>query len=167
MAVFGIECVREKHRVGVTLPHLLRADVDVLFVRINVEEKLRRVEDFVDCLHGVFAPDDREKCDRVEYKKKRTGHPKKVAHHKVRRPGRLEFGEAVEYVECVLAFLLNYVVNIDRKSLESVRQGNVDGFDFRTWFDERFVRCESEVNDVSFIFFCLSDVGLHEKPEFA
>ena len=52
----------------------------------------------------------------------------KIAHHKVRRPGDLQLGQAVEHIEGVKAFLFNQIVDLHRKILKEMRQ--VDGHNF-------------------------------------
>ena len=41
-------------------------------------------------MKGMLPSDDREKGNRIQGKKERTGYTKKVAHHQVCRPGCLK-----------------------------------------------------------------------------
>ena len=83
--------MRQEHRIGISVPHLFRAHIDILFVRINVNEKLRRIKDLVDRVDRMLSPYDREKCDRIEDEQERTCDLEKVAHHEVCRPCSLKF----------------------------------------------------------------------------
>lgn len=50
----------KEHRVGVSVPYLLRTDIDILMIRIHIKEQLRGIEDLVYGLDGVFSLYDRK-----------------------------------------------------------------------------------------------------------
>ena len=56
-------------------------------------------------------------------------------------------------------------MNIDSKSLKPVRQRDVDYLNFRTVFEERFVACETEIDDVALVFYGLLNIRHHEQLE--
>ena len=167
MSVFRIVGMRQKHGIGVSLPHLFGTHINVLFIRVNIEEKLCRIQNFIDCLHRMLAPYNREKSNRIQDKKKRAGYPEKVTHHKVGCPGRLKFGKTVKNIKSILSLFFDYVMNVYRKGFEPVRQRHIYGLNFRTVLHKRFVGCKTKVYDISFVFLCLLYIRLHEKPELA
>ena len=83
--------MRQEHRVGIPVPHLLRPYIDILVVRINIDKKLRCIKDLVDRMHRMLSPYDREKCDGIENEKERACDLKEVSHHEVCRPCGLKF----------------------------------------------------------------------------
>ena len=56
-------------------------------------------------------------------------------------------------------------MDIDRKSLESVGQGDRNRLYLRPFFNERFVACKPEIDDISFILYSLFDIRFHEQFE--
>ena len=157
--------VREEHRVRRPFPHLFRADVDVFRVGIDVKEQLGRVQDLVDRVDGMLSPDDREERHRIQDEQEGAGHPEKVAHHQVGRPGGLEFGQAVEHIERVSALLFDVVVDGDRELLKFVSQRDFDRFDSGAVLQQRLMVGETEIDEVPLVLDRLPDIGLHEQPE--
>ena len=68
----------------------------------------------------MLAPDYRKEGNRIKHKEKRTGNPEEVSHHKVGRPCGLKLGQTVKYIEGVLPFRLDHIVNIYRKRFKSM-----------------------------------------------
>ena len=62
----------------------------------------------------------REKGNRIQNKKKRACYLEEIAHHQISCPRSLKFGQAVENVESIKAFLLDNIMYIYRKCLKSV-----------------------------------------------
>ena len=83
--------MRKKHRVGISVPHLLRPYIDILVIRINIDKKLCCIKDLVDSMNGMLSPYDREKRDSIKNEKERARDLKEVAHHEVCRPRSLKF----------------------------------------------------------------------------
>ena len=114
---------------------------------------------------GMLSPDDREERHRIENEQEGAGHPEKVAHHQVGRPGGLEFGQAVEHIKRVSALLLDIVVDGDRERFEFMGQRDFDRFDSGAVLQQRLMVGEPEIDEVPFVLDRLPDIGLHEQPE--
>ena len=140
--------MRQKHCLQVPPPDLFRADVNRPPVRIDIQKQLCRVLDFGNGLCRMSAPDQRKEGDRIQLKQKRTGDAEEIAHHQIRRPGSLQFRQAVKNVESVPAGFRNQVVDRDRERLKPVRQFNVYCPDLRMAFRQRRVRRETNINDL-------------------
>ena len=157
--------MRQEHRIRAAVPYFFRPDINIFAVSINVNEKLGGIQDFVDGLHGVFAPDNRKKRDCIQDEQEGTGNPEKVPHHQVRRPGGLQIGQAVKHIERVFPRLLNHIVDINRKRFKSVGQGQFHRPDFRTSGNQRLMVRETEIDDIAMIPDRLVHIGLHKQPE--
>ena len=157
--------MRQEHRVGIPVPDLLGTHVDISVIRIYIDKKLCCIKYLIDRINRVFASYNREESNCIEDKKERACDLEKVAHHEVCCPRGLKFRQAVENIESIKTFLLYNVMDIDSESLESVRQGNRDSLYLRPVFDERFMTCESEIDDISFILYSLLDIRFHEQFE--
>ena len=157
--------MRQEHRIGIPVPYFLWPDIDIPAVRIHIDKELRGIQDLVDRMHRVLSAYDREKGDRIEDKKERAGHAEEVAHHEVRRPGGLKFGQAVKYVKSILPFFFDDIMYIDSKRLEPVRKSDRHRLYFRPFLYQRIMAGKAEIDDVSSVFDGLLDIWLHKQPE--
>ena len=163
MSVFGIVDMGQEHGVGIPVPYLFRTDINILFVRVDIKEKLGGIQDLVDGLHGMPASDDRKEGDGIQDKEEGACDSEEIPHHKVRGPGRLQFRKTVKYIESVIAFLFNYVMYGDRKVLKSVGQGNINPFDLRALLYKGFMAGKPEIDNIPAVGDSLPDIRLHEQ----
>ena len=91
----------------------------------------------------MLASYDRKIGNGIKDKKERTGYTKEVAHHKIRSPGGLKFRETVKYIEGVLSFLFDDVVDINAKVFKPVRQCHIYLLYLRTVLNKRLMACKS------------------------
>ena len=157
--------MRKKHRIGITIPDFFRPNIDVPAVRVNIDEQLSCIQDFIDSLYGMLSPDDRKEGNCVQNEKERAGDPEKVAHHQICCPGSLQIGKTVENVKGIFSFLFDDIMNVYGKGFEPVRQGQLNCFDLRMPCDQRLMPRKAEINDITLVTDCLLHIGFHKQPE--
>ena len=159
--------MRQEHCIGRAVPDFLRTDKENILGRITVDiqEELCCIDDLVDRGERVPAADHREERDGVENEQEGTGHTEEIPHHQIRRPGRLQIGEAVKNIESVAAFPLNDSVDLDREGLEPVRKLDIDPLDLRTFGDQLRMRSKTEIDDIAAVAFSLLNERIRETAE--
>ena len=124
-AGFGLINVGKKHGLGISVPDFIGSYIHILFIRINIQKELRGIPYLCYRFEGMFASDQREECNSIEYEKERTGNLEEVTHHKVRSPCGLQFGKAVENIESIASFFFDKLMYCNGKCFESVREFHI------------------------------------------
>ena len=140
--------MRQEHGRRITVPDLQRVYVILAVTVISIYQKLRCLPDTRYGLERMTVPQEGKIGDGLQLVKERARYHEEVAHHKIRRPRRKEFGQAVEHVISAYAFFGYYLVDLGGKGLEPGTGIQFVLFDPVRIFQQGFMRREPDIYDL-------------------
>ena len=157
--------VRQEHGIRIPIPDLLRTDIDMPLIGIHIDKELSRIQDLIDGLNRMLAPDDGEESNGVQDKKEGAGNTEEIPHHQIRGPRRLEFRQAVEDIEGIQTFPLDHIVDLHGEILKPMGQRDLHPLHLRALLHQRLMAGKPEINYVPPIRLRLLHIRLHEQTE--
>ena len=121
-AFIQINPVRQEHLAMITVFHFQRRQIIAGPGKEHIQKNLHRLPNPRNGIIGMNAVSNRINRGGLRFPDKRTGHPNKIIHHKIRIPGDLQFRETVKQKKRPRTRLLNNLMHAQRKQLKPLRR---------------------------------------------